>query len=126
MLARHSNIKRSLASQQLYVMPYVYYVTMSCLLCYYVLRLLCYYVLRLLCYYVLCLLCYYVFYYSVLRELGILIEVGLPLLQEGFSSLLCLVKCIVEHGGIAGEFLYASLSVELSIESSLHHTDGER
>ena len=61
-----------------------------------------------------------------LRQLGILAEVGLALLKEGASTLLCLVKHIVEHGGIAGKFLYTSLSVKLGIESCLNHTESKR
>ena len=57
-----------------------------------------------------------------LWELRVLVEVGLALFKESTAALLCFVKAIVEHRGIAGKFLNASLPVEFSIEASLDHT----
>lgn len=37
---------------------------------------------------------------SVLRELWVLIEIGLALLQESLSAFLSLIQCVIEHSGI--------------------------
>ena len=99
------------------------------LLCYYVLCSIRYYVFCSICYYVLCSIRYHVLCsicYYVLRELGVFVEVGLALLQEGAAAFLRLVEGVVEHCGVTGELLDTCLSVELSVEASLHHADGER
>ena len=55
-----------------------------------------------------------------------MVEVGLPLLQEGLAALLRLVEEVVEHGAVAGQLLYAGLSVELGVEARLDHAQRQR
>ena len=64
--------------------------------------------------------------HTVLRQLGIFLEVGLAFFEESLASLLRLIKEIIEHGAVASQFLYASLTVKFSIQSSLYHSDGDR
>lgn len=48
---------------------------------------------------------------SFLWELRILIEIRLPLFQEGLTTFLRFIHCIIKHGSIACKFLNACLSI---------------
>ena len=46
---------------------------------------------------------------------------GFAFFEEGAAAFLGFVAEVVEHGGVAGEFLYAGLAVELGVEAALDH-----
>src|SRR5436309_316277 len=57
------------------------------------------------------------------REPG---AIGLALLQEGILALLPLFGHVVEHGGIASQFLNAGEAVSVRVESRLEEAQGKR
>src|SRR5256886_17577381 len=57
------------------------------------------------------------------REPG---EIGLALLQEGILALLPLFGHVVEHGGIASQFLNTGQAVSVRVESRLEEAQGKR
>src|SRR6266567_872183 len=57
------------------------------------------------------------------REPG---EIGLALLQEGILALLTLFGHVVEHGGVASQFLNTGQAVGVRIESRFEEAQGKR
>ena len=58
--------------------------------------------------------------------MGVFVEIGLTLFEEGVAALLGLVHGVVEHGGVAGQLLDARLAIEFGIEARLNHSESER
>src|SRR5947209_12620585 len=57
------------------------------------------------------------------REPG---EIGLALLQEGILALLTLFGHVVEHGGVASQFLNTGKAVRVRVESRFEEAQGKR
>ena len=56
----------------------------------------------------------------------ILAKLRLPFLKEGLLALGALLGEVVKQGGVAGQFLDASLSIAVGVEGGLEATDGQR
>src|SRR5436305_8212497 len=57
------------------------------------------------------------------REPG---EIGLALLQEGILALLPLFRHVVEHGGVASQFLNTGQAVGVRVESRVEEAQSKR